>query len=565
MMLTSLRSRMVAILAAAMLVPATYATVRAWTAWHEQTRREVDGLADAARIIAAYQDEQIEATFELLAELATHSMVRSMQMPACAELLHTTVRQNRILLNIALADVDGIIRCGSSRDAIGISVADREYFRRIIAGEDRVASEVLIVRTTGRRSFIVGRPIRGEGGEVQAALVASFEIARFSSVPERVRIASDAAVLLLDREGVSLRAPDAEDAASAPSPEVIARLREAPGSSVRAQLPDGRSWLYVLYPLGVGGFAVVVGVPGRAWAWLDADLLARIAAPTLLLLIALAVIWLALDRLVVRHLTALAAVAQRYRGGELEAVPELDGAPAEIDALGRTMAQMAGALAEREQALSASLAQKELLLREIHHRVKNNLQIVTSLLNLRAGRLGSPIAREALAEAQTRIKALALVHRHLYEQSEVGAVDLSAFVDDLCGTLADAVLPAESDVSLSCESDPLTVPAEQAISLSLLIAEALSNAFKHGFPDGRAGRVEVRIAMIEDGARARLSIRDDGVGIAEETRRSGLGMTLIEMLARQAGGELAIETGSAGTALSVTFVPGALIRGAVAA
>ena len=561
-MLTSLRSRMVAILAAAMLVPATYATVRAWTAWHEQTRREVEGLVDAARLIAAYQDEQIEATFELLAELSTHSVVRAMQMPACAELLHTTVRQNRILLNIALADAGGTVRCGSNREAIGISIADREYFRRILAGEDRVASEVLSVRTTGRRSFIVGRPIRGEGGVVQATLVASFLIERFTAVPERVRIASDAAVLLLDREGVSLRPADA---APAPAAEVIARLREAPGSSVRATLPDGRSWLYVLQPLAVGGFAVVVGVPGRILGWLDADLLARIAAPTLLLLIALAVIWLALDRLVVRHLTALAAVAQRYRAGELQAVPELHDAPAEIDALGRTMAQMAATLAEREQALSASLAQKELLLREIHHRVKNNLQIVTSLLNLRAGRLASPVAREALAEAQTRIKALALVHRNLYEQADVGAVDLSAFVDDLCGTLADAVLPPESDVTMSCEADPLTVPAEQAISLSLLITEALSNAFKHGFPEGRVGRVEVRIAMIEDGARARLSIRDDGVGIAEETRRSGLGMTLIEMLARQAGGELAIETGPSGTALAVTFVPGATAAAAVAA
>lgn len=296
-MLTSLRSRMVAILAAAMLVPATNATVRAWTAWHEQARREVEGLVDAARIIAAYQDEQIEATFELLAELATHAVVRSMQLPACAELLHMTARQNRILLNIALADRTGTIRCGSNPEALGISIGDRESFRRIIAGEDRVVSEVLSVRTTGRRSFLVGRPIRGEGGVAEAALVASFLIERFTAVPERVRIASDAA--------------------SAPSAEVIAQLRAALGSSIRAVLPDGGSWLYVLQPLTVGGFAVVVGVLGRVWDWLDADLLARITAPTLLLLIALAVIWLALDRLVARHLTALAAVAQRDRAGEL--------------------------------------------------------------------------------------------------------------------------------------------------------------------------------------------------------------------------------------------------------
>lgn len=87
---------MVVILAAALLVPATSATIRAWSAWHEQNQLQVDALVDAARIIAAYQDEQIEATFELIAEHATHSVIRTMQMPACAELLHVAVRQSRV-------------------------------------------------------------------------------------------------------------------------------------------------------------------------------------------------------------------------------------------------------------------------------------------------------------------------------------------------------------------------------------------------------------------------------------------------------------------------------------
>jgi two-component sensor histidine kinase len=183
--------------------------------------------------------------------------------------------------------------------------------------------------------------------------------------------------------------------------------------------------------------------------------------------------------------------------------------------------------------------------------VKNNLQIVASLLNLQASRIRVPEARAEFASARDRVRALATLHRHLYAQGEVHTINMPVFLTELCGQLFQAMGETEGQrISLNIESAPLQMSSDQAVPLSLIVTEAVSNALKYAFPGGRTGAVTVRLHADSDAAE--LVVEDNGVGIppgrmdSETGPRDGIGIQLIRGFARQLGGELTVEE-AAGT------------------
>ena len=203
----------------------------------------------------------------------------------------------------------------------------------------------------------------------------------------------------------------------------------------------------------------------------------------------------------------------------------------------------------RQQAgLAAAAVQQELLMQEIHHRVKNNLQIVASLLNLQASRIRLPEARAEFQSARDRVRALATLHRHLYAHGEVHTINMREFLIELCGQLFQAMgEKAGERLRLEIEAPELKMSSDQAVPLALIVTEAVSNAVKYAFPGGRRGSISVR--LIADGDHADLEIRDDGVGIpagrveTEAGTRDGIGIQLIRGFARQLGATLEVEEG----------------------
>jgi two-component sensor histidine kinase len=188
--------------------------------------------------------------------------------------------------------------------------------------------------------------------------------------------------------------------------------------------------------------------------------------------------------------------------------------------------------------IAAQLAEKETLLREVHHRVKNNLQIVTSLLSLQQHAVDSPDVAMMLEESRRRVAAMALVHEHLYAADVLAEVDMASYVRRLSTSLVASfgTLPSRVELRLAGTSFPL--PMERAIPCGLLLNELLTNALKHAFPGDRRGSITVRLDR-EDAADT-IDVRDDGVGFApdlESTPRS-LGLQLLPRLAAQLGGSL---------------------------
>jgi two-component sensor histidine kinase len=190
-------------------------------------------------------------------------------------------------------------------------------------------------------------------------------------------------------------------------------------------------------------------------------------------------------------------------------------------------------VAERD----AKLAERELLFRELQHRVNNDFTLVNSLLDLQRRKSNDAETRRALEQAIGRIRSVARVHHHLYVLPEIGAIDFRQYLRELCAALADATLPP-TGVYLRCHCEEAYMPRNHAIAVGLVTNELITNAIKHAFPDGREGTIDVRFEKTDSGWC--LSVRDNGVGLSDTHRRSGLGAGLIEEFVGQAGGSLSL-------------------------
>ncbi len=189
---------------------------------------------------------------------------------------------------------------------------------------------------------------------------------------------------------------------------------------------------------------------------------------------------------------------------------------------------------QAEEQIKRSLQEKEVLLREIHHRVKNNLQVVSSLLNIQAQAAEDKDAINILAEARDRIKTMSLIHSQLYEGSDLAAINMKEFVNRLLGQLLQSYPVGDTRVAHVVHVDDYPFPISVAVPVGLIINELLSNALKHAFNGRDKGKIEVSLTAPEEG-RANLTVSDDGVGLPARfdiDKSKTLGLRLVKILAK---------------------------------
>jgi PAS domain S-box-containing protein len=211
-------------------------------------------------------------------------------------------------------------------------------------------------------------------------------------------------------------------------------------------------------------------------------------------------------------------------------------------------------LSRTEKQLRESVQEKEVLLREIHHRVKNNLQIISSLLNLQSRRIDDDQVRKSFQASQDRIRSMALVHERLYQSNDLAKVDFLDYINVLIPHLLRSQAVDPDRIDLAIDADQVFLDIESAIPCGLIIGELLSNSLKHAFPDGRRGRIDVSLKPKEDG-RLLLCVSDDGMGMDPETdpeNAETLGLQLVSALAEQMGAEIDLDR-SEGTSFHIEF------------
>jgi PAS domain S-box-containing protein len=194
-----------------------------------------------------------------------------------------------------------------------------------------------------------------------------------------------------------------------------------------------------------------------------------------------------------------------------------------------------------ENRIRNALREKEVLLKEVYHRVKNNLQVIQSLFYLQRRTLPEGFARNVIDDAGQRVRAMALVHEKLYQSRNLAQVSLPEYVRDLCAQLTAALRVGAPSVAIAIQVDAIEVGLAVAITLGLLLTELVSNSLKHAFPDQRAGEIQVRV--IRQGIGVVISVFDNGIGFPagfDPLATSSLGLKLASSLAQQLGGTLQI-------------------------
>jgi PAS domain S-box-containing protein len=211
-----------------------------------------------------------------------------------------------------------------------------------------------------------------------------------------------------------------------------------------------------------------------------------------------------------------------------------------------------------EQELIRSLKEKEVLLREVHHRVKNNLQVISSILNLQSNFVEDPNTLQILRESQNRINSMSFIHESLYRKDEFDSIDLAQYVKDLTTNLLHSYHSSGTDIRLEHDLENVELDLDQAIPCGLILNELVSNALKYAFPDRDRGLVHIGVEQEQNTdatTLVRIRVQDDGVGLPEgyEVGASdSLGLQLVSSLLEQIGGEIRLKRDN-GTEYLITF------------
>lgn len=197
---------------------------------------------------------------------------------------------------------------------------------------------------------------------------------------------------------------------------------------------------------------------------------------------------------------------------------------------------------QQEESLRSALKEKEVLLSEIHHRVKNNLQIIDSLIGMQSDRVLNEQAINILKDSQNRVRSIAMIHQILYQSQDFSQVNVADVVKSLVDNIAQSYGIESSRISIAMDIDSIFMPIDRSIPLGLTINELVSNTFKHGFPDHRTGKVNISLKNGKNHS-LRLIVEDNGIGIPDDydiSTSDSLGLLLVKALTDQLGGELKV-------------------------
>lgn len=211
-----------------------------------------------------------------------------------------------------------------------------------------------------------------------------------------------------------------------------------------------------------------------------------------------------------------------------------------------------------EERIRASLREKEALLKEIHHRVKNNLQVVSSLLGLQSRVVTDPEMRRMFQESQDRIHSMALLHESLYQSHNLSQIDFPEYIRQLAAHLFHSYGVAAERIHLRTDLDSLSLHLDAAVPCGLIINELISNSLKYAFPDGREGEIRIELHDHADGM-ARLIVADNGVGLKADVdwvNTRSLGLRLVRTLAEQLGAKIEVHS-TAGLEVRLAFAAAA--------
>ncbi len=462
--LSSLRSRLAGALLLASLPGVILGALEARRSYYAATQQELDDIAQTARQIGGRLEEVVLGARILAESLSNAANVRNVGA-GCSDLLASAFEQSGRFGGISRIDRDGRVLCAARSEALGLRFNDEAWFQDAMAQESVTISPSRIGRVINEQIISISAPVsQGQhGGLVLLSLRGQWLIEQ-AAASRREGVS----VVLLDSAGKAfgVAASDIDQANAIAAAESFAASGESGVTGIRAAIDD----------IEGGGLRVVVLGPESSGAiGFRAALI--VAAPLIALGLAITAVWLALNFWVMRWIDVLVHAAHQVSAGKHEPL-DLTGAPQEIKILGQAFDEAVVKASERADELSKLLGQNLALTRELHHRVKNNLQIVTSALTRQFRRSKEPAARYALAEARARLLPISLAYRYnTSDRQDITRVDLANYLVELTRQTHATLDGASRGVDLSFQTDDVHVSGETATAVGTILGECLTAVY----------------------------------------------------------------------------------------
>ncbi|MGR3593308.1 MAG: sensor histidine kinase [Limimaricola soesokkakensis] len=459
---------------------------------------------------------------------------------SCSSYLDRYIEGRRLYAMIGLVDADGIMRC-SSLDA-PLDMRETRIWEQMSVSPNSIV-------TLSQRTEIADEPVINVASPIETGN--GFKGYVQLAIPQR-RIASPVSSVSPDRKPIQLVTYNelgevlTVQNAGKPLEDLLPEgfdLSEQTGlraTASAARAPSGERLVYAVTPLVTGAvFALGIwpAAEGFATLWLTN------LFPILMWAASLLVAYYAIHRLVIRHVRRLGRSMRRF-GANRQLPPQgtAGDMSRELREIEGEFVQMAGNILQDEARLEDQLRERGILLKEVHHRVKNNLQLISSIMSMQMRRTQDPATREILSRLQDRVLGLATIHRTLYESEDVGRVNAARLLREIVAQQSGAS-GARPEMTTRLDLEDLELLPDQAVPLSLLTSEALANAMANATPDAE-GTTWVSVSLRrENGGTVRLEISNsapsampDQKTASKGARAQGLGMNLIQAFAAQLGG-----------------------------
>lgn len=508
-MLARLTTRRVILLLAALFAVVVTAT-RVAVLWME--RRDAIANAETATqhmaiVLQEYAERRFEAGDVILRDALdriqeTGGISRETDQAALHRLLAEQAMRTRAVDYLLVTDANGRPLAISSEYPVKpVDLSDRNWLRAHQAGVERYVGEAVFSRLTDNPVFTYSGRIDSPSGALEGVIQVSMRPTFLDQTPAASTFGRDLNLGIWRTDGGIVARSGLEfDEAGAPlyDPASFGGVGEAPAGTYRAHMRAGDERIVSYRRLDDWPIIVSASVP---LASALASWHRSVGWSTVVL------------GFVLTGLGGLTWIGLRESGRERQAKRNLEAALAEKEAL---------------------IAEKEMLFREIHHRVRNNLQVIASLLQMQARRFDSPEVRDAFQETQTRLRAIGLIHETLYRNDGATSVELSDYLGRLIGELSAAHGAQLRNIEIALDLEPIRVGLDRAVPIALSVTEALSNAFKHAFAPDQHGRILVS-ARLAEGA-VEITVRDTGRGFPRDAdQRGSLGMRLIRAFSSQLG------------------------------
>lgn len=525
----TIRFRLAAALAIALLPVLVLSVWQASTAYRIEAEDRRADLVLGAERSAATARARLESAVVLLETLRPESVGL-----ACSPRLQFLSERLGGYEALVRYTASGRVVCASGTTPFGLAGTQAPWFDELRRGERMVIARAPPGAFSDQPAVLAAVRAERPLGRFDGAFVAVIPLESLRPRRSDRSFPAGTQVALADGSGALLTAT-APGAFERENRAWVDAVRAGGSRLFEARGPDGERRIYAAAPLvGQDVFVILASPAPSVWSWARLNPLASLVLPLIGWILAVGAVMVVTERVVVRWLAYLERIAALYAKGRFQVrTVQARNAPVEIRALAATMDQMADAIEARDLELHQSLDQKDALMREIHHRVKNNLQVISSLLNMQQRALSDPAARAAMSDTRQRITALSLIYRALYQSPDIKRVDVRQFLEELIASLISADSGRGPLVRTELAADTLVIDPDKLAPLALWAVEAISNAQKHAFVD-RGGTLSVRFT-VGDGE-STLEVQDDGPGADETRMGQGVGRTLMTAFARQLRG-----------------------------